>query len=63
MLKKIKEKYKLIRRRHKIKMLCKAFKRSIKEANFIDNFARQLEFENDQHFLDWQDELNKISVK
>jgi len=40
MLKKIKEKYKLIRRRHKIKMLCKAFKRSIKEANFIDNFAR-----------------------
>ena len=63
MWKKIKEKYEFICRRHKIKKLCREFNKNIEQANFLDKFARDLNFENDQHFLNWQDELNKISVK
>jgi hypothetical protein len=31
--------------------------------NKIDTKVRKLGLENEQWFLDWQDEINKISVK
>ena len=34
-----------------------------KDLNKIDAKVRKLGLENEQWFLDWQDELNKISVR
>ncbi len=60
---KIKDLYKSIYREFQIRLLCYYFNKNIKQADLIDRFARELEFENSQHFINWQDELNKISVK
>ena len=60
---KVKDLCKSIYREYQIRLLYYYFNKNIKQADFIDRFARELEFENSQHFINWQDELNKISVK
>ena len=38
------------------------FKAHIDEAKAIMRLVREYDMENEQEFLDWQDELNAISV-
>ena len=38
------------------------FKAHIDEAEAIMRLVREYDMENEQEFLDWQDELNAISV-
>lgn len=46
-----------------ISLIMAAYNLEIERCNEIDKLSRMYELENDQHFLDWQDELNKISVR
>lgn len=62
MLNKIRDKLNSIRRYLIIYWLFRRYNRCIKNARNLDSFTRELGLENDQRFLDWQDELNKISV-
>lgn len=39
------------------------FKAHIDEAKAIDRLVREYDMENSQEYLNWQDELNEISVK
>lgn len=39
------------------------FKAHIDAAKAIDRLVREYDMENSQEFLDWQDELNEISVR
>ena len=43
--------------------LSRLMNRTIKDSDLVDRISREYGYENDQHFLDWQDELNKISVR
>lgn len=45
------------------KAIIKSLNKIIYDLNKIDAKARKLGLENEQWFLDWQDELNKISTK
>lgn len=38
-------------------------KENIRNANMIVKTAEELEVTNEQFFLDWEDELNRISIK
>lgn len=46
-----------------IKAIIKSLNKTIQDLNKIDTKVRKLGLENEQWFLDWQDELNKISVR
>ena len=46
-----------------IKAIIKCLNKTIQDLNKIDAKVRKLGLENEQWFLDWQDELNKISVR
>lgn len=46
-----------------IKAIIKSLNGTIQDLNRIDAKVRKLGLENEQWFLDWQDELNKISVR
>lgn len=46
-----------------IKAIIKSLNKTIQDLNKIDVKVRKLGLENEQWFLDWQDELNKISVR
>lgn len=39
------------------------FKAHIDEAEAIMRLVREYDMENEQEFLDWQDQLNEISVR
>lgn len=39
------------------------FKAHIDAAKAIDRLVREYDMENSQEYLDWQDELNEISVR
>lgn len=39
------------------------FKAHIDAAKAIDKLVREYDMENSQEYLNWQDELNEISVK
>lgn len=43
--------------------LSRLMNRTIKDSDLVDRISREYGYENNQHFLDWQDELNKISVR
>lgn len=45
------------------KYLKYAMKQHAKVAEDIDKYARELDMENDQDFLDWQDSINSTSVR
>ena len=38
-------------------------KQIIKNANKLDRYVNKYEFNNEQWFINWQDNLNEISVK
>lgn len=44
-------------------MLNQVFIISIKLCSYIDKYVRKKHLENSQEFINWQDELNKISVQ
>ena len=46
-----------------IKTIIKSLNETIQDLDRIDVKVRKLGLENEQWFLDWQDELNKISVR
>lgn len=46
-----------------LKLLKQAALKSINDLKIIDKEARLYNHQNEQWFIDWQDELNKISVK
>ena len=46
-----------------LKLLKQAALKSIKDIKIIDQEARLYNCQNEQWFINWQDEINKISVK
>lgn len=46
-----------------LKLLKQAALKSIKDIKIIDQEARLYNCHNDQWFINWQDEINRISVK
>jgi hypothetical protein len=46
-----------------IKYLYKSMDNSIKTLEDIDKFIRKYNLENTQEYLNWQDKINKISVR
>lgn len=46
-----------------LKLLKQAALKSIKDIKIIDQEARLYNLQNEQWFINWQDEINKISVK
>lgn len=46
-----------------LRLLKDAALKSIKDLKIIDQEARLYNCQNEQWFLDWQDEVNKISVR
>jgi hypothetical protein len=46
-----------------LKLLKQAALKSIRDIKIIDQEARLYNLQNEQWFINWQDEINKISVK
>jgi len=46
-----------------VKLLQKLCNKIIKRSKLVDKTVREFNLENEQWFINWQDELNAISVK
>ena len=46
-----------------LKLLKQAALKSIKDIKIIDQEVRLYDLQNEQWFINWQDEINRISVK
>ena len=46
-----------------LKLLKQAALKSVKDIKIIDQEVRLYDLQNEQWFINWQDEINRISVK